>query len=64
MWRDTQESNFNIFWLVKSLDERVDEWASQMCVVTLSVLVLHLYRGRIELLIEFPNKHPFMQKSS
>lgn len=30
---------------------------------TLSVLVPHLYSSRIELLIEFPNKHPFMQKA-
>ena len=30
---------------------------------SLSVLVPHSYSCRIELLIEFPNKHPFMQKA-
>lgn len=44
----------------------MNEWMNGQarCVLsTLSVLVLHLYRGRIELLIEFPDKHPFMQKA-
>lgn len=33
-----------------------------VCHLTLSVLVPHSYRCRIELLVEFPNEHPFMQK--
>lgn len=31
--------------------------------LVLSSLVPHSYRCRAELLIEFPNKHPFMQKA-
>ena len=34
-----------------------------VCRLALSVLVSHSYRCRIELLIEFPNKQPFMQKA-
>lgn len=59
---DAQERNFSKSWLIKSLDECVDEWATQMCAISLSVLVLHSYRCRIKLLLEFPNEHPFMQK--
>lgn len=33
-----------------------------MCAISHSALVPHSYRCRIELLVEFPNEHPFMQK--
>lgn len=32
------------------------------CHLTLSVFMPHLHRCRIELLIEFPNKHLYVQK--
>lgn len=44
----------------------MNEWMNEQarCMLsTLSVLVPRLHSGRIELLIEFPNKHPFMQKA-